>query len=152
CRHSSPDELDLITQWRIAFSVEALGHADGAELRRAAREDVARAQREGVEWLLLDGDTPVAHSVFNASLPAIVQIGGVWTPPPLRNRGYGRAVVAGSLVAAGDAGVTRAVLFTADAAATRAYEAIGFRRVGEYGLVILKKSSALSRRSSATDD
>ncbi|AZO32277.1 GNAT family N-acetyltransferase [Mesorhizobium sp. M1B.F.Ca.ET.045.04.1.1] len=40
-----------------------------------------------------------------------VQISGVWTPPEVRNRGYGRAVVAGALREAARDGVTRAVLF-----------------------------------------
>ncbi len=74
-----------------------------------------------------------------AALPDMVQIGGVWTPPPLRGLGYGRCVVAGALLAARRAGVTRAVLFTDDDnhGARRAYAAIGFDLVGDYGLVLL---------------
>ncbi|HEY6061485.1 MAG TPA: GNAT family N-acetyltransferase, partial [Gemmatimonadales bacterium] len=79
---------------------------------------------------------PVAFSAFNAALPDIVQVGGVWTPPELRNRGYGRAVVAGSLLDARSRGVTRAVLFAEREDAKRAYVGIGFRVVGEYGLLL----------------
>src|SRR5206468_11065013 len=73
-------------------------------------------------------------------LPEIVQIGGVWTPPELRGRGYGRAVVAGSLLAARERNVRRAVLFAdpRNTAAQRAYLALGFRIAGDYGLVLLK--------------
>jgi uncharacterized protein len=65
-----------------------------------------------------------------------VQIGGVWTPPELRNRGYGRAVVAGALHESARDGVTRAVLFTDNPAARRSYERLGFRQIGEYGITI----------------
>ena len=65
-------------------------------------------------------------------------MGGVWTPPERRGRGYARAVVAASLLDARAEGVERAVLFTENPVARRAYEALGFRRVGEYGLVIFR--------------
>jgi len=80
--------------------------------------------------------------VFNAMLPEMVQIGGVWTPAEFRGRGYARALVAGSLAAAREQGVRRAVLFAnpANAAARAAYLAIGFEIVGDYGLVLLAPS------------
>src|SRR5438552_10624203 len=83
--------------------------------------------------------TRCSTSVFNAMLPDIVQIGGVWTPPEFRGRGYARAVVAGSLLAARKQGVARAVLFAdpANERARRAYQFLGFRIVGDYGLVLL---------------
>jgi len=89
---------------------------------------------------LLDGTTPVSYSAFNAMLPEIVQIGGVWTPPALRGRGYGRSVVAGSLLAARKQNVRRAVLFAdpLNPAAKRAYLSLGFRIVGDCGLVLLQ--------------
>ena len=68
-----------------------------------------------------------------------MQIGGVWTPPEFRGRGYARGVVAGSLVVARKHGVQRAVLFAdpANDTARRAYLYLGFRIVGDYGLVLL---------------
>jgi predicted GNAT family acetyltransferase len=89
--------------------------------------------------VLVQDETPVAYSVFNATLPDIVQIGGVWTPPESRGRGYARSVVAGSLLAAHQQEVRRAVLFAnpANAAARAAYLSIGFEIVGDYGLVLL---------------
>jgi uncharacterized protein len=139
CRHPRADELDLLVGWRVAFSVEALGAADGPALREASRADVLLHHERGADWVLLAGATLVAYSVFNAMLPDIVQIGGVWTPPEWRGRGYARSVVAGSLVAARKQGVGRAVLFADpdNAMARAAYLAIGFRIVGDYGLVLL---------------
>jgi predicted GNAT family acetyltransferase len=138
CRHPQPEDLELLVEWRARFSVEALGAADGPDLRRASRADVQLQHERGADWVLFDHGNPVAYSVFNAMLPDIVQIGGVWTPPEVRGRGYARAVVAGSLVAARKQGVRRAVLFAdpSNAAARAAYLAIGFVIVGDYGLVL----------------
>lgn len=147
CRHPTPGELDLLVDWRVRFAVEALGATDGPELCRASRADVLLQHERGGDWVLLAGAAPVSYSVFNAMLPEIVQIGGVWTPPELRGRGYARSVVAGSLLAARKQGVSRAVLFAdpLNAAARAAYLALGFRIVGDYGLVLLA-----GRRSAAT--
>ena len=138
CRHPEPEELDLLTRWRTSFAMEALGAADGPELHHASRADVLLHHERGADWVLFDHGNPVAYSVFNAMLPDIGQIGGVWTPPEFRGRGYARSVVAGSLVAAGKLGVRRAVLFADpyNAAARSAYLAIGFEIVGDYGLVL----------------
>jgi predicted GNAT family acetyltransferase len=139
CRHSQPGERGLLVAWRVGFAVEALGAVHGPELRRVSRADVLLQHERGTDWVLLDRAAPVSYSVFNATLPEIVQIGGVWTPPELRGRGYARSVVAGSLLAARKQGVRRAVLFAdpLNAAARAAYLALGFRIVGDYGLVLL---------------
>ena len=70
-----------------------------------------------------------------------MQIGGVWTPPSLRSRGYGRAAVAASLLDARAEGVRVAILFTGkgNVPACRAYEALGFQVIGDYRLVLLKE-------------
>ncbi|HVH66249.1 MAG TPA: GNAT family N-acetyltransferase [Gemmatimonadales bacterium] len=140
CRHPEEGELARLMQWRAQFSVEALGATDGAELRRSSRADVLLHHQRGSDWVLLVGPNLVSYAVFNAMLPEIVQVGGVWTPPELRGRGYARSVVAGSLLSARKQSVRRAVLFAdpSNAAARAAYLALGFRIVGDYGLVLLK--------------
>lgn len=139
CRHPTAIELELLVDWRVRFAVEALGATDGPDLHQASADDVQLQHERGTDWLLLAGATPVSYSVFNAMLADIVQIGGVWTPPELRGRGYARSVVAGSLLAARKQGIARAVLFAdpANEAARRAYLRLGFRIVGDYGLVLL---------------
>jgi ribosomal protein S18 acetylase RimI-like enzyme len=137
CRHGRPNEEDLLTEWRAAYAREALGAAEGPALRHEARAETVLLRRERSDFVLEDHGLPVAFAAYNARLPDIVQIGGVWTPPALRGRGYGRGITAGALLAARDTGTARAVLFTDNPAAARAYEALGFRRAGEYGLVLL---------------
>ncbi|HEU5059432.1 MAG TPA: GNAT family N-acetyltransferase, partial [Kofleriaceae bacterium] len=108
------------------------------ELEREARETIEREVERGALWVLRRAGKPVAMTALNARLPECVQVGGVFTPPELRGRGYGGAVVAGQLVDVRAAGARRAVLFTEteNRAARRAYERIGFVRVGDYGLVM----------------
>jgi len=139
CRHPTQSELELLADWRVRFAVEALGATDGPDLRQASTDDVRLQHDRGTDWLLLAGAAPVSYSVFNAMLPDIVQIGGVWTAPEFRGRGYARSVVAGSLLSARKQGIERAVLFAdpTNEAARRAYLFLGFRIVGDYGLVLL---------------
>ena len=139
CRHPTESELELLADWRVRFAVEALGATDGPDLRQASTDDVRLQHDRGTDWLLLAGAAPVSYSVFNAMLPDIVQIGGVWTAPEFRGRGYARSVVAGSLLSARKQGIERAVLFAdpTNEAARRAYLFLGFRIVGDYGLVLL---------------
>src|SRR6185503_13751478 len=120
---------DLVVDWRAAYEVELLSAIPSAEHRARVRADVERQHAGGLLFLLEVAGTPVATSAFNARLPDVVQVGGVYTPPPLRNRGHARTAVAGSLVAIAQTGVSRAILFTGEdnSAARRAYEAIGFR-------------------------
>lgn len=79
--------------------------------------------------------SPCLHST---TLPDIVQLGGIYTPRELRGRGYAKVAVAASLVAARQRGASRAVLFTKNPSAVRTYEALGFRRLGDYSLVLLR--------------
>jgi ribosomal protein S18 acetylase RimI-like enzyme len=144
-RHPDAGELGLMADWSASFHREALGFADGPELRRNCSDQVRRLQEEGAQFVLDLAGAPVAYAAFNATLPDTVQLGGVWTPAAFRGRGYGRSVVAGALLAARAAGVTRAVLFTGpnNRAAQAAYHSLGFERVGDYGLVIFAGSGRL---------
>jgi RimJ/RimL family protein N-acetyltransferase len=137
CRRPTGDELPLIVEWRTAYNVEANHVPADAAGRVQARDEAHRWHAERAGFLLTHAGEPVAYSAFNARLPDTVQVGGVWTPPALRSRGYARCVVAGSLLSARGEGVERAILFTGEGnlPARRAYEALGFRAIGDYGLV-----------------
>ncbi|WP_236141818.1 GNAT family N-acetyltransferase [Nostoc sp. CMAA1605] len=94
------DELDLLTDWSVAYNVEALGIVATPDLQLTCRQTLEAHQAMATHWLLVAENTPVAYSAFNSCLPDIVQIGGVWTPPALRGKGYAKCVVAGSLLEA----------------------------------------------------
>lgn len=132
------EELELLHRWRMAYEQETLGTPDGAELESKAREMIELYQREGRHWVLEADGEALAYTAFNARLPDCVQVGGVFTPPDGRGRGRARAAVAGSLLEARAGGATRSLLFTQETnrAAQAAYRALGYERVGDYGLLL----------------
>jgi uncharacterized protein len=139
-RTPNDGEMDLLLDWRMLYSAEISAIPDTPEERRRQRDALHAFHADGHDVLLFDGATPAAYSGFNAALPDMVQVGGVFSPPALRGRGYARCAVAASLVAARSRGVERAILFTGDdnVAAQRAYLALGFRPIGDYALVIFE--------------
>jgi predicted GNAT family acetyltransferase len=128
---------EIIVPWRVEYEVEAMNVVRDAELERRSRETILASRAEGTLWMLKVGDKFAAMSAFNACTHGIVQVGGVYTPRELRGRGYARSAVAGSLLAARTQGAVRSTLFTGQsmAAAQRAYQALGYREVGDYGLI-----------------
>lgn len=124
---------DTLIRWRAAYNVESLDVPSGKAVNNA-ESDIDIYIANDSHRSLWDGAKPVAMTGFNAILPNIVQIGGVYTPPDLRSRGYGRTAVALHLAAAFDAGVSQAVLFAANEPAERAYRAIGFVPNGQFAI------------------
>ncbi len=137
CRRARSSELELLYNWRAGFDAETLGLREDRALRTAARQTVDRLQTGGDNWVLTRGGRLVAGCTVIGETGEAIQIGGVSTPKDRRNRGYGRSVVAGTLRAARDRGRARALLFTNNPAAERAYRAIGFAASGEVGLITL---------------
>lgn len=126
---------EIIIGWRALAQVESLG-ADPATAQEAAARDVAGWLLAGNHRVLCQDDQPVALTGFNARLPDIVQVGAVFTPAALRGRGHARRAVALHLAEVRAQGARRAVLFTDSDAALRAYRALGFAQVGQYGLTL----------------
>ncbi|MBD2773123.1 GNAT family N-acetyltransferase [Iningainema tapete] len=144
CRLPTADELDLLTSWCAAYNIETLGATDTPSLSVACRSTVEARQANAMHHVLVAEGTLVSYSAFNARLPDIVQIGGVWTPPALRGQGYARCVLAGSLLDAQSQGVNRAILFTSvnNKAAQAVYRGLGFQPTGEeYGLLLFKDAA-----------
>jgi GNAT superfamily N-acetyltransferase len=137
-RRASALDLDLLTPWRMAYHVELLGASPGPDLEPSCRAELELFLQLGCTILSDEGGRPLACSGFNARLPECVQVGGVFTPPELRGRGFGRSAVAASLLAARSEGVARSVLFTGEenASAQRAYLALGFAVVGDFGMIL----------------
>ncbi len=126
-----------MADWRAAFVTEAMG-ADPDKAASIGARDVATYITNDSHRVLVVNDAPVALTGFNATLPDTVQIGGVYTPPDLRGRGYARRAVALHLAEARDDGARNAILAAANPAARRAYAALGFQRTGDFTLHIFK--------------
>ena len=139
-RRIEAHDIDLVAEWETAFSQEALGETDGPQLREKCRRAVEDSLCEQRAWILENNGQPVARTGFNTTIEEAVQVGGVWTPPEFRSRGYARAAVAASLLDARKKGIPTAFLFTdyRNYPAHKAYEALGFRHIADYGILLLK--------------
>ncbi|MBL8687501.1 MAG: GNAT family N-acetyltransferase [Rhodospirillaceae bacterium] len=140
-RRPRRSELAGLADWRVLSVTETGAAAQPDERTRADAEEVIRnLDRDGALWVLEVDGRVVSMNSYNATMPDMVQIGGVFTPTDLRGLGFARACVAGSLVSARHAGIKRSVLFTPkeNASAQAAYRAIGFRVVGDYGIVMFE--------------
>jgi ribosomal protein S18 acetylase RimI-like enzyme len=138
-RRAVAPDIPLLAGWRLDYCVEALDAVPDAALRAQAEADIAVGVTAGDVFLLIGANGAIlSMATHNARIPDTVQIGGVWTPPDLRGRGYARAVVAGALLAARDDGAKLAVLFTGkeNEPARRAYLALGFQIIGDYAILL----------------
>jgi uncharacterized protein len=117
--------------------LEAKVEDPGPDLRARCAVAIELLHADGADFVVEEAGSLVAYCCYNARTAETVQIGGVWTPIPLRRRGYARCVVAGALQAAAAQGASRAVLFTPESntPARRSYESLGFSVVGDYGLL-----------------
>ena len=147
CRRSAPADLDTLAVWRKAYE-ETLFQPPHVDRGHAAT--MRRLHDDGWLFVLTAGPDLVAMCAYNAVVPDCVQIGGVWTPPDLRRRGYGRAVVAGALLEARDAGVSTSILFTSgqNDAAVRAYRSLGYEQIGCYGLLLFRAGQTVDATGS----
>ena len=126
---------DVSLGWMEAYQREALNTPE-VDVSPRALTSYDNYIESGSHVALVADGVPLAMTGFNARLPQIVQIGGVYTPPDLRNRGHARRAVALHLAQARDAGVTQAALFSGSDAAGRAYAAIGFKTIGAWTLAL----------------
>lgn len=141
CRLAEPADAEFLVDWRVQYSHEAMREPITEASQVNASKQMLRQIENRACYVLFHGRQPVAMSAFNAKTEQYAQVGGVYTPPEYRGRGYGRAVVAGSLLDARKQGLQRSILFTGfdNLAAQGAYEAIGYREIGEFAIKILKK-------------
>lgn len=139
CRAPNASEVETVREWRHLFELECLGAQDTAEDRDRAARGIDVMIAEARCWVLALHDQPVSFVALNAVLPDSAQLGSVYTPPFLRGRGFAKAAVAGAVLEARARGAARAVLFTSNPSAARSYAAVGFRQVGEFGVLLIKK-------------
>ena len=128
----------LRAQYEIEFRLSSPADATVAVVLPTV---VSAIERSDV-FVIEEANRIVAMSTFTARRADRVQIGGVFTAADKRSKGYARAVVAGSLKIVGTEGIRRATLFTGvtSYAAQRAYQAVGFQRVGDYGIVLFERA------------
>ena len=136
-RRALASDMDVLVPWRLDYEHESLGVPLDQLDAAAARSSLERALARDDVYVLEAQGQLVAMTGFNARVRDVVQVGGGFTPKPLRSRGHARRVVAGSLVDAARSGARRSVLFTDEAnhPALACYRRLGYRETGEYGFI-----------------
>jgi len=135
-RPSNINDLPQLAAWNFAYNKEVLGEPDTESTRKKTYEEAVRTVEQGNQRVLIKDGNVLAQTNFNAVLPDAVQIGGVYTAPENRGLGFARRAVAAHLKEAFSGAVKHAILFSASDSASKAYQAIGFRRIGEYQIVL----------------
>jgi RimJ/RimL family protein N-acetyltransferase len=112
------------------------------EQRREEFESRARAHRW---WGAFEGDRLVAIAGLNAVYGHLGQVGGVYSPPEDRRKGFARAVM-GQLICDSRTRhhFERLVLFTGEnnIGARRLYESLGFQAAGSFALFLGTRHTA----------
>jgi RimJ/RimL family protein N-acetyltransferase len=140
CRRAQVADVPCLVDYAIAEAAETFGDPDMRERREKLDESLRQHIGEGMVFVLEAGSQIVAKSEFHGIANGAAQIGAVFTPPAYRGRGYARSVVAGSLDMVRRTGEKNAFLFTGEenVAAQRAYTALGFAPVGNYGIILFR--------------
>ena len=120
-------DRELLVEWFSAFSVEA------GEPLANARRTVERRLANGSLLLWETDGAPVSLAGATNPIAGVTRVAPVYTPAPLRGRGYAGAVTAEISRRALDAGL-EVVLFTdlANPTSNALYQRLGYRPVGDW--------------------
>ncbi len=140
-RRAEESDLAALRPLGADYQIEAISAQPGPALVANVEASLRSGLERRTVWLAEVDGVPVAMSRFNATTPSAVQVGGVYTPPALRSRGYAACVVAQSLLDAREDGASRSILFTAEEnlPAQRCYERLGYETIGFYGIVLFRE-------------
>lgn len=130
-------DQDLLFEWMRDYDIEALGYEDGPALYEHINQRIERMKDGTIVTLIHDGQ-PVSLAGCNACVGDMNQTGPVWTPPDHRGKGFARRVTAMLLEQEKASGIKRSILFTNNPAAEKAYVSLGYKRIGDYRLALLK--------------
>lgn len=136
-RAASDADLALVDDWNTAFYREALG-------QEPPPSDRARTGIAGQRVLLWCDPDPVAMARARPAVGGVARVGGVYTPPEHRGRGYGSAVTAAVSAEVQDAG-QRCMLYTdlANPTSNGIYRAMGYRHLMDTAEVTFASGSVL---------
>ncbi|MFY7994096.1 MAG: GNAT family N-acetyltransferase [Bacteriovoracaceae bacterium] len=125
--------LDFTTAYLSELSLP-----DELTLEQKKRDFEAQLANQ-VWWGLFEGDKLLSRVALNSKGETIGQVGGVFTPKELRQKGYAKAAMFHMLKDCRDIHSHRkSILFTGeiDFPAQKLYESIGYQRVGHFALVL----------------
>ena len=131
-RPATLDDLDLLTAWQVAFTIEALQGVEDPDVGQARERMQMRIER-GTIFVWEDGKVV---SLVGTTRPTEhgITIGPVYTPPQFRGRGYASSCVAAVSQQMLDGGRDFVTLFTdlANPTSNHIYQVIGYRPICDY--------------------
>jgi predicted GNAT family acetyltransferase len=128
-RLATQDEVDLVTQWALAFQEEALAPSVPGE----TREMIGRRISDQ-EIYLWEDEQPVSMAAKNRPISNGISVSFVYTPPEFRKRGYATACVASLSQLLLDSGWQFCTLFTdlSNPTSNHIYQTIGYTPVCDF--------------------
>ena len=142
-RRATAADLDVLVPACVAMFTEEVGYSptagDGGVTYRRRVEELVTAGRSFVR---IEGTGDERQVVFKAELgavaPGVAQVQGVWVHPDHRGRGLAEPGMSAVVLATQAAGYPVVSLYVNDynTRAVRAYEAVGFERVGTFATVL----------------
>jgi predicted GNAT family acetyltransferase len=128
-RRAQPSDLELVTEWFVAFADEAgVVHVPDRSRLVAHIIDAGRC------FLWEDDGAAVSLVCHNVPVAGVVRIGPVYTPSRFRMRGYGRRLTYEVTRDALAQGATTTVLYTdaANPTSNSIYKQVGYRPLEEH--------------------
>jgi predicted GNAT family acetyltransferase len=125
-RRTTDEDASVLADWIASFSREATPH-DAVPPRE--RLEAVAGERRHLLWIVDDEPVSMAAIVRRTRNAAAIAV--VYTPPPLRGRGYGGSVTAAVVEQAFAEGKTMACIYTdlRNPSSNRCYAKIGFKPV-----------------------
>lgn len=142
CEKATSCDLDLITEWIVAFEREAILHSqpDQSAARKLAQQKI----ENGDLYLWKTDLRPVTMAATGRPTKSGITVNLVYTPPPHRGRGYASNLVAAISQNMLNSGRSFCVLYTdaANPTSNKIYQAVGYRVIGESAHYLIKPKSA----------
>jgi predicted GNAT family acetyltransferase len=133
-------DLDLLLEWGDAFRIEARLIDTPESIRESLR---GRIERQELHLWVDEAGTPVSFAGCRPVWPSAARVAPVYTPPPLRGRGYAHALVAAVCGELRARRVQAIFLFTdaTNPTSNALYARIGFATVGRHLHLIVERAA-----------
>jgi len=127
-RPAVEDDADLVVAWMDAFQAEAVPHSPRTP------SDMFRRRIAERNIFLWDDEGPVSMALSTRPTQRGISVGGVYTPPERRRRGYATSCVAALSQHLLDTGFEYCTLFTdlSNPTSNAIYQQIGYRPVCDF--------------------
>lgn len=140
-RLALPQDREILIPWRVIFNIEQLGETDSEALLARVTKEIDQRTKASELYVLEDKESSKLFSFYGimGAIPTHLHIGPVFTIHQHRGKGYARLLLSETIaqLKSESAGVLKTIgLFTADPAAIKVYESLGFQRVNDYQLTL----------------